>query len=153
MGSSFDAAIAETDFRASFDCAAVGNSSGFCYLRGEAASPTSAFGAGLERLPHGCEVFECVAASVADAQRLQKELIGRGGLGGLHSITRSDATLLIEYIGDLFLLFDFIDATGIAIERRAVVPLEDASLIAVANVVWRDGTLDEQRILERAARI
>ena len=59
--------------------------------------------------------------------------------------------LLIEYTGDLFLLFDYLDTVGIAVTRRSVVPLEDATLIAVANTVWRDGDINEQRILERAA--
>ena len=87
----FDTIQIEAKFRASFQAAAVGKSAGYCYLRGEQIAGSAAFGADLERLPQGCEVFEFVAPSVAAAQRLQLEITGRGGLGDIHSITRNDA--------------------------------------------------------------
>jgi hypothetical protein len=109
---------------------------------------------GMDRvspLPEGCEVFELRAENAEEAEVLFLALSGGGGLGGVHHIMRRAESITLEYIGDLFLLFDFVDSFGFAVARRALVPLSDASLIAVAKTAWRDDSLREDRILERAA--
>jgi hypothetical protein len=103
------------------------------------------------RLPDGCEVFELRARNAEEAEALFLAVTGEGGLGGVHHSTRHERLVLLEYIGDLFLLFDFIDSLGFPVERRALVPLSDSSLIAIACTVWHDDSLREDRILERAA--
>ena len=108
-------------------------------------------GEGAVRLPEGCEVFELRTENAEEAEVLFLALSGGGGLGGVHHIMRRAEQITLEYIGDLFLLFDFVDSFGFVVARRALVPLSDASLIAVAKTAWRDGSLREDRILERAA--
>src|ERR1700735_3153485 len=92
---------------------------------------------GAVRLPEGCEVFELRAESAEEAEVLFLALSGGGGLGGGHHIMRRAESITLEYIGDLFLLFDFVDSFRFAVTRRALVPLSDASLIAVAKAAWR----------------
>jgi hypothetical protein len=105
----------------------------------------------LSRLPEGCEVFQLRAENAEEAEVLFLALSGGGGLGGVHHIMRRAECITLEYIGDLFLLFDFVDSFGFAVARRALMPLSDASLIAVAKIAFCDGSLREDRILERAA--
>ncbi len=104
-----------------------------------------------EELPEGCEVFALETESAAAAQELAEALTGAGGLGGIHHTTLDGSILIVQYIGDLFLLFDFIASTGVATKRRALLPLDDANLMRVASVLWRDEQLSPERILERAA--
>ena len=151
FGAGVDFAMVQSKLAAASSPIAIGRVGEFCYLRGKASTCTDLAVAPLERLPQGCEVFEIVTSSVEHAQALGEVLSGRGALGGIHCITRREATLLIEYIGDLFLLFDLIDVSGFATTRRAVVPLDDKSLISIASTLWRDSELTTERILECAA--
>lgn len=104
-------------------------------------------------LPEHVEIFilDCVTAE--RARLLAAALSGAGGLAAIIEVAVEGAELLIEYTGNPVLLFAVIDelTADAPVARRPLLPLCDATLLAMAAHLWNTSDLEPIRILEIAA--